>query len=125
MKEEETGMKLAKINSNFNDCNLKIKSNIDNIKALYESIEQTNLKIQELSDLKGDKSQIDDIDVRLSGFANIEHIDTLKNYFLPKIEVFAKHIDKFMFDNTNMRECIVRFDEDMSMKCYKSDLLVL
>ena len=30
-----------------------------------------------------------------------------------------------MFDNKNMRECIVRFDEDIAMKSYKSDLIML
>tara|TARA_B110000285_G_scaffold232288_1_gene302997 strand:+ start:1048 stop:1317 length:270 start_codon:yes stop_codon:yes gene_type:complete len=75
--------------------------------------------------MKGDKSLIDDIGIRLNGFAAIEHIDHLKNYFLPKIALFSEQIDKFMFDNKNMRECIVRFDEDIAMKSNKSDILIL
>ena len=75
--------------------------------------------------MKGDKSLMDDINVRLNGFAAIEHIDHLKDYFLPKIAQFSEQIDKFMFDNKNMRECIVRFDEDIAMKSNKSDLIIL
>ena len=68
---------------------------------------------------------MDKIETRLNGFAEIEHIDHLKNYFLPKIAKFSEQIDKFIFDNKNMRECIVRFDEDIAMKSYKSDLIML
>lgn len=68
---------------------------------------------------------MDDIDIRLNGFAAIEHIDHLKNYFLPKIAKFSEQIDKFMHDNKNMRECIIRFDEDIAMKSNKSELIIL
>lgn len=50
------------------------------------------------------------LEKRLDAFASIEHIDQLKNFFLPKIEAFAKKIDKFEESNQSVRECIVRFD---------------
>lgn len=38
-------------------------------------------------------SQMDQLQVRLNSFAQIEHIDQLKNFFLPKIKDFSDKID--------------------------------
>jgi hypothetical protein len=78
-----------------------------------------------LDNYKASKLDCDAINTRLNGFAAIEHIDQLKNHFLPKIEEFSALIDKYLFDNQNMRECIVRFDQDIAMKSNKSDLIIL
>jgi hypothetical protein len=43
---------------------------------------------------------------RLNGFSKIEHIDALKNYFLPKISDFADKIDVFYKSNENIRQCV-------------------
>ena len=53
---------------------------------------------------------MDQLEVRLNSFAQIEHIDQLKNFFLPKIKAFSDKIDEFQVSNENVRECIVKFD---------------
>ena len=60
--------------------------------------------------------------MRLDGFANIEHIDSLKNWFLPRVEKFSKKIDDFEASNASVRECVVRLDEDISLKASKVEL---
>lgn len=80
-----------------------------------------NQAINKLEASKSDKSYVRGINERLDGFANIEHIDQLKNKFMPRIEKFSVEIDKFMSDNESMRECILRFDQDIAMKANKSD----
>lgn len=62
---------------------------------------------------------------RFDKFSNIEHIDTLRKTLMPKIERFSSLIDNFMADNETMRECVRRFDEDLSMKANKGELLTM
>ena len=64
-------------------------------------------------------SQMDIIEDRLNSFAQIEHIDQLKNFFLPKIKEFSNKIDEFEQSNDNVRECIVEFDRSICLKADK------
>lgn len=44
---------------------------------------------------------------------------------MPKIENFSEMIDKFLQDNEIMRECIRKFDEDISIKANKGELITM
>ena len=44
------------------------------------------------------KVPVEEIRGRLDTFAQLEHIDQLKNHFLPKIAAFATEIDKFYIE---------------------------
>ena len=109
------------LNKKFNDSELKISDNGSKIFNNEQSISKVNKAISKLDTSKSDRAEVRAINERLDGFANIEHIDQLKNKFMPRIEKFSQEIDKFMADNESMRECILRFDMDISMKANKSD----
>jgi hypothetical protein len=66
-----------------------------------------------------------ELEKRLDSFASIEHVKKLKDYFLPKIEAFSGKIDEFQEENMKVRECCIRFDEDLSFKANKNEFLVL
>jgi len=61
-----------------------------------------------------------ELERRVNEFSEIEHIDRLKNYFLPKITRFASMIDTFEAHNVKVNEIIRKFDETLSMKANKS-----
>jgi len=66
------------------------------------------------------KKELDELTARVDHFSTIEHIDTLVNIFIPKINKFSVHLDKFLSDNIDMREGIIRFDNDLSLKANKA-----
>ena len=70
-------------------------------------------------------NQFLELEKRLDKFSNIEHIDELKNKLMPKIQHFSTLIDDFMKDNETMRECIRRFDEDLTLKANKGEILTM
>ena len=69
-----------------------------------------------------DKVQL--IQKRLDSFAELEHIDQLKNVLLPKVKNFGLKIDDFFESNIEMRECIKKFDVALSMKANKEYLTI-
>ena len=79
---------------------------INNIKQTYSKIEPVEL-----------------ISSRLDTFAQLEHIDQLKNYFLHKIASFAARIDEFLIDINQMQEAVRALDESLSVKANKSGLV--
>ena len=84
--------------------------------------------LDRLDFLDESKTSVEDyfkLEKRFDKFSNIEHIDTLKNTLMTKIERFSGLIDNFLSDNKTMRECIRRFDEDMSMKANKGELITM
>ena len=60
---------------------------------------------------------------RLDTFAQLEHVDQLKNHFLPKIAKFAIEIDDFNHEIQDTKEAVRALDESLSLKCNKSHLL--
>ena len=60
---------------------------------------------------------------RLEKFAAIEHIDQLINVFLPKVQQFSDQVTDFMADNEDVKNCVRKFDEDISIKANKSSLI--
>jgi len=56
------------------------------------------------------KAQIKDLTDRVDHFSSIEHIDKLVNEFMPKVEQFADHLEDFLGDNDDVKECIKKFD---------------
>ena len=71
------------------------------------------------------KTAVNVIKERLDTFSDLEHIDQLKNYLLPKIEKFSKMINEFHEDNGDCRECVRNFDKSLSTKANKADFQLL
>ena len=90
-----------------------------------EQILEMTEKLEFFEESLETKATVSKISKRLDGFAAIEHIDALKHVFLPRIEDFTQKIDKFMNDNQDMRECVRRFDEDLSIKANKIDIVTM
>ena len=49
-------------------------------------------------------------------------MDNYKNVYVPFIEKFIAKINELERSNKNVRECIIKFDQDISLKCNKSAL---
>lgn len=49
------------------------------------------------------KKKVKTIEQRLDTFANLEHIDQLKNVLLPRVETFSEQIDEYNEDNIQMK----------------------
>ena len=57
---------------------------------------------------------------RFNVFESIENQDNFKNVYQPFIQKFIESIKELEKSNKNVRECIVKFDQDLSLKCNKS-----
>ena len=60
---------------------------------------------------------------RFNVFSGVENIQNFKQVYLPKLESWEQKIEELLESNEEVRECIVKFDQDMSMKCNKSALV--
>ena len=60
---------------------------------------------------------------RFDTLREIETIGALENHYLPKIDRFAKHINKLEDNNDEMRECIKQFEKDILMKYSKAAMI--
>lgn len=83
------------------------------------------MELQVMNSTLETKAAVAKLTERLEEFACIEHINRLKTELLPKIEQFATMIDGFHNDNTDVRECIRKFDKSISIKANKSQFSVL
>lgn len=82
-------------------------------------------RLDKLDDVKAADSDLVTLKNRVDKFSSIEHINEIKTVLMPKLESFSNQIDEFMKDNQLMRECIRRFDEDLSMKANKGELITI
>lgn len=113
------------IQENKESTDRRADLNKSNIFKLQNSLNQVFTKLDDIDRNKADTCKVDILLSRIDGFANIEHIKKLKEWFLPRIENFALKIDNFEVSNESVRECILKFDQDISLKASKSEILVL
>lgn len=57
---------------------------------------------------------------RFDEFSDLENIKMINTVFLPKIDRFSKQIDQLFRSNEEVRDCVRKFDEDISLKASKS-----
>ena len=62
---------------------------------------------------------------RFDVFSEIENIERLNHYLIPKLEKFSLKTDELLASNIEMRECVQKFDEVLSMKASKSEFQIL
>ena len=72
--------------------------------------------------LKEDKVEFQKLLKRFNVFQEIESMGALEDHYLPKIDKFCGAIDAFEASNLEMRECIIKFDKDISQKLSKSQM---
>ena len=77
--------------NNINKFEASEKS-IDFIKSELELIFRT---MSEITTVSATKIKVTQIEKRLNEFASIEHVKTLKEFLLPKIEDFSNKVDDF------------------------------
>jgi len=65
------------------------------------------------------KSAVKVFSDRLEEFSKIEHVDKLKNYFIPKFEAFIDEIAGHHRSIGDMKTCISHFDEVLNLKASK------
>ena len=59
---------------------------------------------------------------RFEVFSEIENIHKLETSYLPKIRDFTGLVDQLEESHASMKECIRKFDEDLSLKASKIQL---
>ena len=97
----------------------------DDLKKSFENHCLTCEKIDFLVESKIDQQDFDKLLARFEKFSDIEHMDQLKNTLMPKISRFSNLMDEFIKDNEMMRECVRKFDEDMTLKANKGELVTM
>jgi hypothetical protein len=70
------------------------------------------------------KANFQNLKSRFDIFSSIETIREIREVFLPKIEGFLGHIDRMEESHKMMTSCILKFDEDLSLKYDKSSFLI-
>jgi isocitrate/isopropylmalate dehydrogenase len=55
---------------------------------------------------KAAKDSVVELRQRLEAFSNIEHVTTLKDVMLPRLEAFSDQVETFQADHIEMKECI-------------------
>lgn len=91
------------------------------IEDLKAQIDVAFQKMSEISALSATKVKVNAIEKRLNEFASIEHVKTLKEFLMPKLEAFSDKVDDFQNENMNVRECVIAFDKSLSLKANKND----
>jgi hypothetical protein len=107
--------------SNLNKFEGHEKS-IDHMKSELELVFRT---MSEITAVSATKVKVSKIENRLNEFASIEHVKTLKEFLLPKIQDFSNKVDDFQAENLNVRECVIHMDQSLSLKSNKNDFTIL
>jgi archaellum component FlaC len=68
------------------------------------------------------KVELGSIDKRLDKFTSCESMENIETIFLPKVEMFTKEIDGFRKSHKEIKECVRKFDEVLSLKSSKGEL---
>lgn len=55
---------------------------------------------------KAAKDSVVSLRQRIDAFSKIEHITTLRDVMLPRLEAFSEQVDTFQADHIEMKECI-------------------
>ena len=90
-----------------------------------DEIEELFDKFKEIEGIYETQGNFNTLQTRFNVFTEIENIDMITNVFMPKIIDFTKRIDEFILSHESMKQCIRKFDEDISIKAnsIKVDLL--
>lgn len=55
---------------------------------------------------KATKDSVADLRQRVDTFSKIEHVTTLRDVMLPRLETFSEQVDTFLEGHIEMKECI-------------------
>ena len=116
------------LQNNFEDHETKLDKNLLSIKSISKIVNQNAFELEKQEEKIKEKAIAADLaklTERFKVFENVEHIQTLKEVFLPRIANFAKQVDQLEQSNIDQRVCIQEFDRALSLKLNKSVLPVL
>ena len=94
-------------------------STLESIRA--HDIEPMKADIQ----LRETKSNFEELLERFNVFSGVENIKNFREIYEPKIKEFTENIEKLYKDNQDVKNCIIQFDTDLSLKSNKSQLLAI
>jgi hypothetical protein len=114
---------MKEVDQNRDSADRRLDRLNTSISNLQTSVKAIFSKLDEQDKKKADALKVEALLKRIDGFANVEHIKQLKDFFLPKIEEFAAKIDHYEGSNESVKECIVKFDQDISLKASKTEIL--
>ena len=118
MKHGEVANRLKGISERLEVHTLEMSRLNIEIKAKGKLISQLQSDVK----AKAPLSDFNDLLRRFNVFSEIETIEKLNNFYLPKMQTFVAHIDRFEQSNIETRDCVQKLDQDLSLKCSKSVL---
>lgn len=98
----------------------KITINGKNISGIQNDLDQGKMRTEQVFRESARKSDFMTFVERFDKFSQIETIQVLEKDFLPKIENFSGLVDDLESSHETMRECIRKFDEDVTLMASKS-----
>ena len=82
-------------------------------------------KFEHQFSLTASKAYVEKFEAFMAQFAKFEHIQVLRDEVVPKMEHFTDLMDKYSEDNLDMRMCVRKFDQDLSLKANKCGIVTL
>lgn len=98
-----------------------INREIEGLKFVHENLKKSIQKLRQESALKVD---VGNLKKRFETFSDVENLNQYEKVFLPKIRGFEQNIKNWNDQVESMKECIRKFDADMSTKANKSALML-
>ena len=71
------------------------------------------------------KSTVEEFEEHMKQYAKFSHIKELREDVLTKVAKFTDLLNIYTKDNTDMRMCVRQFDEALSLKANKSEILTM
>lgn len=76
--------------------------------------------MKELIALKESKENFQELLERFNAFSGIESMHNYTTIYAPFIQGFITQVEELENSNKNVLDCILKFDQDLSLKCNKS-----
>lgn len=118
-------MRVNKAEQVLKEVVFKIPQIVENLNKQMGELKNFNTKMRMHEAVFDTKEHVKELEDRINQFTSIQHVSYLKEDLLPKMEDTMEHVRNMTASNHEMRECIRRFDEDLSLKAGKSALALL
>ena len=100
----------------------KLKHTEQQFKHKTNEIESVGIQMKNMENRLASKVEVSQVSTRLNQFCEFENMKAIETVFLPKMVKFCGNIDHFENDNAQVKECVRKFDEALSLKASKGEM---
>ena len=100
----------------------KLKQAETQFKHKTNDIESVGIQMKNMENRLASKVEVSQVSTRLNQFCEFENMHAIETVFLPKMVKFCDNIDHFENDNAQVKECVRKFDEALSLKASKGEM---